>query len=163
MHGTQLLSGLAAALALLPLAANAACNVHFYSESNCQGTSTASCVPDFAANEECTWNTWVGSIYYESCGDDELPSFVGCNGDPGACHNAWSLGVPDTASGCVEIGTYDGKVTTYDVNDPTCVDCIGSGARVTDGDQGGRSMGGDARDREGCSDRFRLADDVQGG
>ncbi|KAJ5729410.1 uncharacterized protein N7483_003918 [Penicillium malachiteum] len=104
------------------------CNVEFYSVSDCSGTPDASCVPDDMSDTECTWNTWVGSIYYSGCGTQESPSFVGCNGDPGVCANAWSIAIPGASAGCVEIGTYDGFVTVYDNNPAGCGDCVGTEA-----------------------------------
>ncbi|RHZ63973.1 putative thiamine biosynthesis protein (Thi-4) [Aspergillus thermomutatus] len=110
-------------LVALPLVVNASCNVHFYSASGCSGSSTASCVPDDTSDGRCYWTTWVGSIYFEGCDANENVAFVGCNGSPYTCANAWSIDVPPTFSGCSEIGTYDGFAHTYDPNDTTCSDC----------------------------------------
>jgi hypothetical protein len=109
-----------------PLAVNAGCTFNFFTSSDCSGGAVGYCNSDYTVTDECYWNTWTGSIYWD-CDDQTSPSFVGCVGDTeyDNCANAWSISVPADANGCQVIGTYDGEIQVYLNNDRNCPDCIG--------------------------------------
>lgn len=100
-------------------------NIEFYADANCQGAQVGSCLfgggPPGDGQQCCTWNSFVGSIYYTGNGGGRSVEFWYGNdvctfdGDkPGASYAGVVL---EQNEGCWNVGNSLGIVTDTENGD----------------------------------------------